>query len=85
MYVPTITKPSKKASKQSYIRSTEPTGTMDSIREDLERLKDELVKRNRDQDDALYNLTLGNFSADTRKKLDSLLNKNTETENGGSE
>ena len=39
--------------------------------------EDELIKRNRDHDDALYNLTFGNFSTDTRKKLDSLFKKET--------
>ena len=89
MYVPEVSKPAKNTKKDSGKRSSDEPNMMDQIKDDLARMKDELVKRNRDHDDALYNLTFGNFSSDTRKKLDSLFNNktegNTENNNGGSE
>lgn len=68
MYIPDAgvkVKETKKVSK--------PSG-MDELKDEIAELKDQLAKRNRDQDDAIYNLTLSNFSPDVRRRLDKVLN-----------
>lgn len=85
MYVPeakkTVSRKTKAVSGRSH-------GTVEEIKAELRQLKEDLVKKNRDRDDEISNLTLGNFSQSTRKKLDAILNtdKNETTdENGGTE
>lgn len=68
MYIPETGKKVKETKKVS-----KPSG-MDDLKEEIEALKDQLAKRNRDQDDAMYNLTLSNFSPDVRRRLDQALN-----------
>ncbi len=45
---------------------SKPSG-FDALRDEIEQMKDELAKRNRDQLDAMYNLDLDNFSGDVKR------------------
>lgn len=85
LFVPDVPKnPSVKSSQTASQRSG-------GVFAELERLKDELAKRNRDQDDILNNLSLSNFTPDVRNRLEKVLlgsnnNQNNDTEsNGGTE
>lgn len=52
-----------------------PTGdnALDAIKEDIARIQDELIKQNRDNLDAMYNLDMDNFSASFRKTFGNAL------------
>lgn len=81
LFVPDVGKkfPSVKSSQTASGRSD------NNVFEELEQLKDDLAKRNRDQDDLLYNLNLGNFTPEIRNRLEEVLNaaKNNNFENDG--
>ncbi len=53
--------------------SKTPSPSSEGVFAEVERLKDELAKRNRDRDDLLYNLNLSNFTPEIRKRLEKLL------------
>lgn len=79
LFVPDVGKaPSVKSSQTA-------SGRSDDVFKEIERLKDELAKRNRDQDDLLYNLNLGNFTPEIRKRLEKVLNgsENNNSDNEG--
>lgn len=82
LFVPDVGKaPSVKSSQTASQRS-------DDVFKEVERLKDELAKRNRDQDDLIYNLNLENFTPEIRKRLAEVLNgseKNNSDNEGGAE
>lgn len=54
-----------------------PTGdnALDAIKEDIARIQDELIKQNRDNLDAMYNLDMDNFSASFRKTFGNALSE----------
>lgn len=83
LFVPDVGKaPSVKSSQTASQRSD------NNVFEEFERLKDELAKRNRDQDDLIYNLNLENFTPEIRKRLAEVLNgseKNNSDNEGGAE
>lgn len=62
MYVPSADEKRDKVDRTV----SKPSG-LDALRDEIERMKDELAKRNRDQLDAMYNLDLDNFSGDVKR------------------
>lgn len=52
-----------------------PTGenALDAIKEDIARIQDELIKQNRDNLDAMYNLDMDNFSSSFKKTFGNAL------------
>lgn len=60
MYVPTGAKAEKNAKK--------PAGenALDAVKEDIQRIRDEMIKKNRDNLDAIYNIDMSNMSSDMR-------------------
>lgn len=61
MYVPKEEKAQKEGKKP------EGESALDQIREDIERMKDESIKKNRDNLDALYNIDMRNMSPSMRR------------------
>ena len=61
MYVPKEEKAPKEGKKPSG------DSALDQIREDIERMKDESIKKNRDNLDALYNIDMRNMSASMKR------------------
>lgn len=80
MYVPTVKKEKSQKMQEEKISFKKENAVLSEI----ERMKDELAKRNRDHDDLLYNLDLSNFAPQIRDRLSKVLNNtNNTSEEGG--
>lgn len=69
MYVPEVSRKQEKTDK-----TVSKPNSMDALREEIESIKDQLAKKNRDQLDAMYNLDMDNFSGSLKRLFSSFGN-----------